>query len=103
MARVEKVLQGSISACAEPYIKEYDNMKVSWEVEGGGDGKGYVDRYLSGEKENLYCTRLYLCTLYLCIVLCSGWGDDPSSCYTRGPDGKQPELKLFQHPAQCLV
>ena len=28
MARVEKVLQGSISSCAEPYIKDYDNAKV---------------------------------------------------------------------------
>ncbi len=34
VAKVEKVLQGSISSCAETYIRDYDNPKVNIEYRG---------------------------------------------------------------------
>lgn len=36
VARIEKVLQSGISACAEPYIRMGDNTKVIWGMCGGG-------------------------------------------------------------------
>lgn len=35
VARVEKVLQGSITHCAEPYMKNSDPGKVRWGCGGG--------------------------------------------------------------------
>ncbi len=29
VAKVDKILQGGITACAEPYMKDFDNPKVS--------------------------------------------------------------------------
>lgn len=48
VARVEKILQAGITACAEPYMKTGDNTKVGGNREGRGERKEELG---GGERE----------------------------------------------------
>lgn len=78
VARVEKVLQGSIAHCVEPYMKNSDPGKVQAGAVGAStDNAGCCCREQSGLKQGLFCSSSVsfwqIQSLSILTALFPGW------------------------------